>query len=57
MAQIICQNLSIGYEGRAICQNINCSVGKGEYLCIVGENGCGKSTFMPPPSVTATGQR
>ena len=46
MAQIICQNLSIGYEGRAICQNINCSVGKGEYLCIVGENGCGKSTFM-----------
>ena len=46
MAQIICQNLSIGYEGRAICQNINCSVAKGEYLCIVGENGCGKSTFM-----------
>ena len=46
MAQLICQDLSIGYEGRAILQHINFSVEKGEYLCIVGENGSGKSTLM-----------
>lgn len=46
MAQLICQNLSIGYEGKAIVQNINLSVHQGDYLCIVGENGSGKSTFM-----------
>lgn len=46
MEQIICENLSVGYEGRAILQNINFSVSKGEYLCIVGENGSGKTTLM-----------
>lgn len=46
MVQLICQDLSIGYEGRAILQHINFSVEKGEYLCIVGENGSGKSTLM-----------
>ena len=46
MAQLICQDLSIGYEGRAILQHLNFSVEKGEYLCIVGENGSGKSTLM-----------
>ena len=46
MAQIICRNLSIGYEGRAIMQNINFSVNKGDYLCVVGQNGSGKSTLM-----------
>ena len=46
MAQLICQNLSIGYEGKAIVQDINLSVHQGDYLCIVGENGSGKSTFM-----------
>lgn len=46
MEQIICQNLSVGYEGRAILQNVNFSVCKGEYLYIVGENGSGKTTLM-----------
>ena len=46
MSQIICQNLAIGYEGKAILENINFSVNKGDYLCIVGENGAGKSTLM-----------
>ena len=46
MAQIICRNLEIGYEGKAIVKNLNLSVEKGEYLCVIGENGSGKSTFM-----------
>ncbi|MBQ8409705.1 MAG: metal ABC transporter ATP-binding protein [Clostridia bacterium] len=46
MAQLICQNLSLGYEGRAILQNLNFSVNSGDFLCIIGENGSGKSTLM-----------
>ena len=46
MAQIICRDLAIGYEGKTAVQNINLSVKKGDYLCVIGENGAGKSTFM-----------
>lgn len=46
MAQIICRNLAIGYDGKAIVRNMNFSVNTGEYLCVIGENGAGKSTFM-----------
>lgn len=46
MAQITCQNLSVGYETKAVLQNLNFEVFGGNYLCIVGENGSGKSTLM-----------
>lgn len=46
MALITCENVSMGYEGRIILEDINFSVNEGEYLCIVGENGSGKSTLM-----------
>lgn len=46
MSQIICKNLSLGYENKIIVKNLNFSVNKGDYLCIVGENGSGKSTLM-----------
>ena len=45
MAQITCENLKLGYDGREILRNLNFSVNAGDYLCIVGENGSGKSTF------------
>lgn len=41
--QLGCRNLTVGYDGKAILQNINFSVEEGEYLSIVGENGSGKS--------------
>lgn len=46
MSQIICQNLAIGYDGKAILKDINFSINEGDYLCIIGENGSGKSTLM-----------
>ncbi len=46
MAQITCKNLTLGYENRAIQENLNFSINAGDYLCIVGENGSGNSTLM-----------
>ena len=46
MAQLICKNLSVGYEGKAVLQSLDFEVHQGDYLCIVGENGSGKSTLM-----------
>ena len=46
MAQIICSNVSLGYEGSPILTGLNFTVEAGDYLCIVGENGSGKSTLM-----------
>ncbi|MGN1134939.1 MAG: metal ABC transporter ATP-binding protein [Oscillospiraceae bacterium] len=41
-----CRDLSLGYEGKTVAENINFTVNSGDYLCIVGENGSGKSTLM-----------
>lgn len=41
-----CNNLTIGYEGKPVLQNINFTVEEGDYFCILGENGAGKSTLM-----------
>ena len=46
MALLSCQDLSLGYEGKAILEHISFAVNPGDYLCIVGENGSGKSTLM-----------
>lgn len=46
MSQLICKDLSLGYDGKAIVKGLNFSVDAGAYLCVVGENGSGKSTLM-----------
>ena len=46
MSLLTCRNLSVGYDGKAVLENLNFSVESGEYLCVVGENGSGKSTLM-----------
>ena len=46
MSYIEVKDLSVGYDGVAVEKNINFTVGKGDYLCIVGENGSGKTTLM-----------
>lgn len=61
MALITCENLTLGYEGKPVAENISFSVEGGDYLCVVGENGSGKSTLIktllgliPPLSGTIT---
>lgn len=46
MAQILCKNLSVGYNGITAASGISFSIEKGGYLCVVGENGSGKSTLI-----------
>ena len=46
MAQLICKNLTLGYNGRILVKNLNFQVDSGDYLCIVGDNGTGKSTLV-----------
>ena len=46
MTQLTCRNLSLGYGRNVIVDNLNFSVNAGDYFCIIGENGLGKSTLM-----------
>ena len=41
MAQLICENLTLGYDSKIIVKDLSFSVNSGDYLCIVGENGSG----------------
>lgn len=38
-------NVSLGYDGKNILENISFSANAGDYICIVGENGSGKTTL------------
>ena len=40
------RNLSFGYNGNRILENVNFSVNIGDYLGIIGSNGSGKSTLI-----------
>lgn len=42
------QNLYFSYTGSPpyVLNGINLEIHKGEYVSVVGENGCGKSTLM-----------
>ena len=44
--QLICKNVSLGYENHIVSEGIDFTAAQGDYLCIVGENGAGKSTLM-----------
>lgn len=46
MAQLICNDVTLGYEGKTVTEHLTFQVNEGDYLCIVGENGAGKSTLI-----------
>ena len=46
MAVVEFQNVSVGYDGKAVTEGLSFSLADGAYLSIVGENGAGKSTTM-----------
>ena len=46
MYQLECKNLTLGYGTKTVIENLSFEVNKGDYLCILGENGSGKKTLM-----------
>ena len=46
MSQIICRDAALGYDGKIFTSGLNFNIDAEDYLCIVGENGVGKSTLI-----------
>ena len=46
MSLLKVSDLSLGYEGRKVVQNISFTVNQGDFLSIIGENGTGKTTLV-----------
>ncbi|MGA3334658.1 MAG: ATP-binding cassette domain-containing protein [Terracidiphilus sp.] len=43
---IVFDNVSIGFDGHSVLENVSFSVGRGETLCILGRSGVGKSVSL-----------
>lgn len=39
-------HVTLGYENIITTSDLNLTIPQGDYLCIIGENGSGKSTFV-----------
>ncbi len=40
------ENLSKSYDGRTLFKDMNVQIKRGEHVCIIGDNGTGKTTFL-----------
>jgi phospholipid/cholesterol/gamma-HCH transport system ATP-binding protein len=45
-APVVVEDLTLGYGGEPILENINMEVAQGEIVVVAGGSGCGKSTLM-----------
>ena len=45
-ALISVDNVTLSYDGKAVIENLSFSVEEGDLLCIIGENGSGKSSLI-----------
>ncbi|MBR2482068.1 MAG: metal ABC transporter ATP-binding protein [Oscillospiraceae bacterium] len=43
---LACRDLTLGYEQQALVEHLTLDIASGDYLCVMGENGSGKSTFL-----------
>ena len=43
---LTCRDLAVGYENGRGCSGISFTVHDGDYICVVGQEGCGKSALM-----------
>ncbi|SIO31095.1 metal ABC transporter ATP-binding protein [Fibrobacter sp. UWB11] len=43
---IKCNQITLGYGNKNIVNSFNYEINIGDYLCIIGRNGCGKTTFL-----------
>ena len=41
-----CKDVTLGYENKVVAKKLNFKIDQGDYLCVVGENGTGKSTLI-----------
>lgn len=46
MSMVSFSHVALGYRDRPILQNINFAIQRGEICCLLGANGCGKTTLM-----------
>jgi zinc transport system ATP-binding protein len=46
MNVLTCEKLSFKYENKMVFENMSFDLSKGDYLLVVGENGCGKTTLI-----------
>ncbi len=40
------QNITVGYKGKNVIDNLNLQIVKGKIVAVVGPNGCGKTTLL-----------
>lgn len=43
---LVCENLYVEFNDKAVLKNITVSIEKGKITCILGQNGCGKTTLL-----------
>ncbi len=41
-----CENLAVGYRGKAVLSGVNCSFTEGQFTSLLGPNGAGKTTLL-----------
>ncbi|EHM37462.1 ABC transporter ATP-binding protein [Hafnia alvei] len=46
MAMVVFNNVALGYHHQPVLHNVNFTLQRGEMCCLLGANGCGKTTLM-----------
>lgn len=46
------KNLSVGYHGKPLIEDVSLCVQRGKIVTLIGPNGSGKSTILKPSSVS-----